>query len=148
MQPIKLNSKIVRLLNSLSTWLFDQSIDKEFPSDNIVTFSEISDKKYYYFDKIINSKLVDFIKDSPYLKTLIISKFQNVNIEKRSLVFVFSKATLTWSCFYTLTNTDIVNDTQCLIIAYQINNLENIKTLLETEPAETKKRKIIEIKAV
>lgn len=148
MQPIKINSKIHKLLNSMSQWLFEQKLLDDFSSKHEVIFSEVTDKKYYYFDKIINSKLVEFIKESPYLKKLIISKFQTISIEKNSLVFVFSNDLATWSSFYASTDTSITNNAECLIIAYHIDNLETIKPALESEPLEPKKRKIIEIKAV
>jgi hypothetical protein len=163
-QPLNINSKISKLLASMSDWLFDQTLEEDLQISNTVDLSKILEpKKYYYFDKIINSKLLEFVKVSPYLKLVPSNTKDTIEIKSSSIVFLYSdidsslvdqksiKLTLGWNCFYTDSTLTFSNDLiRGLMVAYRVNpsDLENIKHLIETEPQIPKKRKIIEIKAV
>ena len=64
-QALNINSKIFKLLTSLSDWVVANPLNKT--SANNVDLSTITEPRtYYYFDKIVNSKLIDFIKRPPY----------------------------------------------------------------------------------
>ena len=160
-QLLNINSKILKLLTSLSDWVSANPLDKN-PANNVDLSTITEPRTYYYFDKIVNSKLIDFIKKSPYLKMLSFNITETIKIKKNSITFVYSKNgdvlvdqsvvdfPAGWACFYASVDLNLTTqDAQGLILSYEIdNNLEQHKQLIETEPQTPKKRKIIEIKAV
>jgi len=160
-QTLNINSKIFKLLTSLSDWVVANPLNKT--STNNVNLSILTEPRtYYYFDKIVNSKLIDFIKSPPYLKILSFNTDELIKINKNSITFLYSNSgnvlanqslinlQTGWSCFYSLVELSLTTEgAQSVVISYQLdNNLEQIKQLIETEPQTLKKRKIIEIKAV
>jgi len=160
-QLLNINSKIFKLLTSLSDWVSSNPLDKN--SKNNLDLSTITEPKtYYYFDKIVNSKLIDFIKSSPYVKTLSFNTTELINIKENSITFLHSESGALlvdrslinlpagWVCFYSMDELNLTTeDAHSFVISYQIDdNLEQLKQLIETEPQTPKKRKIIEIKAV
>ena len=160
-QALNINSKIFKLLTSLSDWVVANPLNKT--SANNVDLSTITEPRtYYYFDKIVNSKLIDFIKRPPYLKILSFNTAELIKINKNSITFLYSNSENIlvnqdlinlkngWSCFYSPVDLNFTtNDIHSIVLSYQLDsNSEQNKQLIEIEPQTPKTRKIIEIKAV